>query len=517
MNIHLLCILLLHLVYLAPLVATVVALFAPASVGRRTLVLAGVISGVAALLLLPAVMQVPSRGAEPLLQILPWGHSGVVWSVGATPFGILLAILGALIAVLAVLSSPAPALRPRAWHACMALLCTGMQGAFVVADLLSFFICWELTLPALFVLIGIWGGEDRKRAALRFALFAGASSVMFLTALLLLPGIFYGSVSRGPMYLFANLAEAGPRLPADQQGRALLVGGLFLLSFLVKVPALGLHVWLPHAHVQAPTAVSVVLAGVLLKFGVYGMAMIWPAFVSIFMPYLPVLAWIGTAGVLIGGLLALGQTDLKRIVAYSSVAHLGWCILGFGSASAAGYQGALFIALAHGVASPLLFLLVGAIYERAHHRRVDGFGGLAGPMPLFTRYSALAWLAAAGLPGLAGFPGEFLVAMGGLGQHPRVGVSVTWATMLACVGVLIAAAYALWTFQRVCLGPLRHPEQADYPDLSERERWCIGICAGVVLLLGVWPTGVLQLLATQGDHLLELARRVGPELRWGGP
>lgn len=280
---------------------------------------------------------------------------------------------------------------------------------------------------------------------------------------------------------------------------ALLAFCGFALAFAVKVPVLGLHTWLPHAHVQAPTAISVVLAAVLLKLGVYGLLRIaWPCFPLVAIQAAWWTGLIGVGAILVAAWVALVQGDLKRLVAYASVSHMGYCLLGLASGTVAGLTGAALQMVGHGIGSALLFLLVGVLYERAHHRRVDGFGGLAAPMPVFAGVLLFSCLASAGLPGLAGFPGELLAVLGAV----QAGASLKLMGLAACLGTVLCAAYLLWAYRRICTGPLRHPEQERFPDLDLRELACLAPLVALALVVGLHPQPLLDAVSPWAEDLV---------------
>ena len=281
----------------------------------------------------------------------------------------------------------------------------------------------------------------------------------------------------------------------------------FFLAFAVKVPVFPLHTWLPHAHVQAPTAVSVVLAGVLLKLGVYGFLRIaWPLFPTV---AAALGGWVGLLGVIAivwAALAALGQKDLKRLVAYSSVSHMGFCLLGLAALTVSGITGSMFQKVSHGIGAALLFLLVGVLYDRAHHRRVDGFGGLATTMPAFTAVLMLSAFSSIGLPSMSGFVGELSVILGSLSSHAGVAAgwgpdAFKWMGIVAATGVILSAAYLLWTVQRVAFGPLRHEEQGKYPDLTLREKFSLYPLVALTLLFGIWPHPLIAALSPWAHSL----------------
>ncbi|MBK8801258.1 MAG: NADH-quinone oxidoreductase subunit M [Fibrobacteres bacterium] len=467
---------------------------------------------------------------------------GVAWHLGMDRLSATMIFLTAIVQFAASLAN-APKVRFRAYHAMFQLLFVGVYGSFLALDMVFFYCFWEIMLIPMFFLVAVWGGDDRKRAAVKFFLYTMAGSMAMLLAIFLLnvsapresvpmvvraeevrenmttgsggEAILYGlpvmTGAVGGQQSLVRSADiaAGRKLPlyvplsrsfdmlhwkllapwwAQRQifgiGLAGLCLGLFFVAFAVKVPSVPLHAWLPHAHVQAPTAISVVLAGILLKLGVYGLIRVaWPLFPGAVAQAAWLFGWIGAISIVWGGLAALGQTDLKRLVAYSSISHMGFCLVGLASGTAQGITGAMFQCVSHGLSASLLFLLVGVIYERAHHRRVDGFGGLAQVMPKFSALFLFSAMVGAGLPGLAGFVGELGVLLGAWSAD-----ATRLAGFVSATGVILSAAYLLWMVQRVLYGPLRHPEQSAFADLSRTELASLLPLAALSLLLGVWPS-----------------------------
>ncbi len=455
---------------------------------------------------------------------IPLG-AGVAWDLGVDGLSAGLIALSGLISVLAVLSSWHVKHRVHAYFSLLLVLCAAMTGVFVARDWIVFFIAWEAMLVPMFLLIAIWGGEQRRYAAVKFLVYTMAGSVLLLAVPLLL----WWATPAGGVVLPAEqrmIAEASnPELEQRLVGRshpgagslyelrvvvprsfrmdhhrllwhhwttkqvlglplATVAFWCLFLAFAVKVPLLPFHTWLPHAHVQAPTAISVILAGVLLKLGVYGfLRLAWPLFPVVAHQAGPLLAGLGVAGIVYAAWVALMQTDLKRLVAYASVSHMGFCLLGLASLTHAGVSGSVVQMLTHGLGSGMLFLLVGVLYDRCHHRRIDGFGGLAAPMPLFAGLLTLGCLAGAGLPMLAGFPGELLALLGAW----QAGDQFRWMALLAATSVVLSAAYLLWMLKRVAFGPVTVPAYANLPDVDGRERLMLLPLAGLIILVGVWP------------------------------
>jgi NADH-quinone oxidoreductase subunit M len=364
-----------------------------------------------------------------------------------------------------------------------------MIGTFFARDMLLFYVFWEAMLIPMYMIIGIWGGERRIYATIKFFIFTMAGSVFMLV------GILYCYFKAGSMDLAAFMALD---LTRTEQ---MWLFAAFILAFAIKVPVFPFHTWLPDAHVEAPTAGSVILAGILLKMGTYGMLRfaipLFPQAVIVFAPWLGLLAVIG---IIYGALVALVQPDVKKLVAYSSVSHLGFVVLGLFSLTAEGVAGGMYVMLAHGLSTGALFLLVGVIYERRHTREIAEFGGLAHGMPFYAAVFMIVTLASIGLPGLCGFIGEFLVLFGSFNSellpHARL------FTILAATGVVLGAFYMLWMYQRVFLGPVRNEHNKGLPDLSLREGLVFMPIVVFIVWLGIHPALVLNRLQPSLDRLL---------------
>jgi NADH-quinone oxidoreductase subunit M len=402
------------------------------------------------------------------------------YHLGVDGISLWLVLLTTLLMPIAILSSwTAIKNRLLTYYLFLLILESAMIGVFVSLDLLLFYLFFEASLVPMFFLIGIWGGERRVYAAIKFFIYTAVGSLLMLVGIIALYFI-YDSFD----YLTLIGAMSGDSALAGPLGYLLFIA--FAFAFCIKVPLFPFHTWLPDAHTEAPTAGSVILAGVLLKMGTYGLMRfnlgLFPEMSRIFAPYLIAAAVIG---IIYGALVAMVQPDVKRLVAYSSVSHMGFVVLGLFSFTELGMQGALYQMLNHGVSTGALFLFVGFIYERRHTRLISEFGGLAKPMPWFSTLFVIASLSSIGLPFLNGFVGEFLILIGmwtsSATAYPRV------VTMLAATGVIWAAVYMLWMLQRVVFGTVTHEENARLRDLSAREIGLILPLAALMLFMGVYP------------------------------
>ena len=378
------------------------------------------------------------------------------------------------------------------------LLETGMLGVFVSLDMFLFYIFWEVMLLPMYFLIGIWGGPRREYAAIKFFLYTLFGSVLILLAMLAL--YFNVSDPETGGHTFNMLYMMNQSLHSSwlQLFDVRLWLYIFLfIGFAIKVPVFPFHTWLPDAHVEAPTAISVILAGILLKMGIYGLIRIsYPILpdMAIYTAY--VLAVLGVINILYGAFVAMAQKDFKKLVAYSSISHMGFCLLGMAVFDDAGMFGAIFQMFSHGMITAMLFLLVGVIYDRAHHREIEGFGGLGTKMPIYTGVASLAFFAAMGLPGMTGFIAEAMVILGAFSVY-RV------LTIIAALGIVVTAGYILWTIQRVFLGKL-NPKYETIPEINGRELFTLAPLAVLTVFLGIYPMPVLDLMRTSLNYLLTL-------------
>ncbi len=418
----------------------------------------------------------------------PWISSyNINYFMGVDGISISMVLLTALICFISVFASFGIDRAPKGYFALLLLLDTGMMGVFVSVDFFLFYIFWEVMLLPMYFLIGIWGGSRREYAAIKFFLYTLLGSVLILLAML---GLYYykGAATFDMTQLAAN--ASGYSMEFQR-----IVWLALFIGFAIKIPAFPFHTWLPDAHVEAPTAISVILAGVLLKMGTYGI-------LRVNFAILPgashELAWlflgvIGTINIVYGALCAMAQTDYKKLVAYSSISHMGYVMLGLAGFTAAGINGAVLQMFNHGTITAMLFILVGVIYDRAHHREINGFGGLASQMPIYAGITGFAFFAGMGLPGMSAFISEVLVLIGAWQAHPLL-------TVFGAGTAILTAGYLLWTFQRIYLGPLNEKYKT-LPDLTFREAFTLVPLAVIVLVLGFYPHLILDLLNTSLVHL----------------
>ncbi len=433
-----------------------------------------------------------SSAAMQFTQHLPWIPAfGISYTVGVDGISLLMVLLTAFIMPLSVLGGwSAVSERVKGYHFFLLMLQAGMMGVFVAGDLFLFYVFWEAMLIPMYFLIGIWGGRRRIYAAVKFFIYTMVGSVLMLAAILYLVTHHYqitGILTFDVAAMSTTLLTGRPELLACLA---------FALAFAIKVPIFPLHTWLPDAHVEAPTAGSVILAGVLLKMGTYGfLRFCLPYFPDAVAAITPWMMWLAIIGIIYGALVAMVQEDVKKLVAYSSVSHLGYVMLGIFAMNEQGMSGGILQMVGHGLSTGALFLLVGMIYERRHTRLIADFGGLAKVMPLFTFFFLFTTLASIGLPGLNGFVGEFLILLG------TFKVSKLFAA-LAATGVVLGAVYMLWMVQRVFFGPVDKDENRALRDLVPRE-WLLLIPLAIMMLwIGLYPKPFLSRMETSVQALL---------------
>ncbi len=447
--------------------------------------------------------------AGPVMQVggwLPWIPAwGIAYRVGIDGISLFMVLLTTFLMPLAVLGSwSGITRREKAYYALMLVLTTGMIGVFVALDLFLFYVFWEVMLIPMYFIIGVWGGQGRLYASIKFFIYTFLGSLLMLVAILVL--YFSAGRAAGGVYSFAYdhiLRYAS--LPVSAQ---FWLFGAFFLAFAIKVPMVPFHTWLPDAHVEAPTAGSVILAGILLKMGTYG-------FLRFAVPLFPRVAMspavsttvitLAVVGIIYGALVAMVQPDFKKLIAYSSVSHLGFVVLGIWAMTVQSTQGALLVMINHGISTGALFFLVGMIYERRHSRLVADFGGLARVMPMFAAVLTLVSLSSIGLPGTNGFVGEFLVLLGTFRTHPV-------AAGIAATGVIFAACYLLWALQRVIYYALDKEPNRKLPDLTRREWGVLVPLVVVILWLGLAPGAVLRRMEPSARHFVAMVENRVPRM-----
>ncbi len=416
---------------------------------------------------------------------IPWVESwGIHYALGVDGLSILMVLLTTFISMLAISSSWADIKDKIAqYYIFMLLLETGMIGVFLAQDLFLFYIFWEFTLVPMYFLIGIWGGKDRVYAAIKFFLYTMAGSLLMLLAIIFI-GIQTGS------FLLQDMI-AGRELFAD--AAPILFWGFFV-AFAIKVPVFPFHSWLPDAHTQAPTAGSVILAGVLLKMGTYGLIRFnLPLFPQAAADNAQAIAVLAIIGIIYGAIVAFAQKDVKKLVAYSSISHLGFVMLGIFSLNSAGIQGAILQGVNHGISSGALFFIVGIIYEQRHTREISEFGGIWTVMPVYAATTLIVVLSSLGLPGLNGFVGEFTILLGSMGSE-ALGSNAWVFTAFATTGVILAAVYLLWMFQRVFMGPLDKEENKKLVDLNAGQLVIMLSFLLFIFWIGIAPSGFFSLI-----------------------
>ncbi len=468
---------LLTLTIFSPLIGLIPLLLLPRGRDREMKVITFLVSLITLSLTLLLFVRFKGTGEFEFQEVVPWfkGYS-IDYRIGIDGFSLPMILLSALLVPLVILSSWTDLKQNvRGFLVFLILLETGMMGVFAALDLFLFYVFWEAQLIPMYFLIGIWGGSRRIYAAVKFVLYTMAGSLLMLAAILYL--YFAGGHSFNLSSLY-NLT-----LPAQTQ---MILFAAFALAFAIKIPLFPFHTWLPDAHVEAPTGGSVLLAGVLLKMGTYGLIRFaMPLFPQAMLAFLPLLQVLAVIGIIYGSLVAMVQPDLKKLVAYTSVAHLGFVVLGIASLNPQGVAGAAIQMVNHGISTGALFLLVGMIYERRHTRQIADFGGLAKVMPLFAVCFLIVTLSSIALPGTNGFIGEFLILLGTFRANPLV-------ASFAATGVIFGAVAMLWMFQRVFFGPVSHEENKNLNDMTLREIVLMLPLFLLIFAIGIAPGFLLK-------------------------
>ncbi len=436
---------------------------------------------------------------------------GAQYFFGVDGFSVLLILLTTLLGLISIVSSyTAISERQKEYYVFLLLLQTGMLGVFCSLDFVLFYVFWEVMLVPMYFLIGVWGGPRKLYAAIKFFLYTLFGSVLMLVGILAL--YFYNSdglaaiglpgLGNPASFSVPDLYAIAPSIPGGLQMWIFLA---FFVGFAIKVPMFPFHTWLPDAHVEAPTAGSVILAGVLLKMGTYG-------FVRFSLPLLPeatvkAVPWVGglaIIAIIYGALVAMAQKDMKKLVAYSSVSHMGFIMLGMFALNSPGLRGSILQMLNHGVSTGALFLLVGMVYERRHNRLISEYGGLAKVMPVYAMFFMIITMSSIGLPTLNGFIGEFTILIGAFNHS-------WWWAMFAATGIVLGAGYMLWMYQRVFFGELSNEKNKALPDLNRREQWTIIPLIVIAFWIGLYPKPFFRIMEPTVNRVLERVAVAMPE------
>jgi len=439
----------------------------------------------------------PDRAGLQLVDRIDWIPTlGVQYFLAVDGLAILFIMLTAFVTPLAIISSwSAIQDQVKGYYVFMLLLETAMLGVFLAQDLFLFYVFWEFTLIPMYFLIGIWGGEKRVYASIKFFLYTMAGSLFMLIAILFL-GLTNHTFSLPD--LVANRA-----MFAEMPVQALLFVG-FAIAFAIKVPIFPFHSWLPDAHTEAPTAGSIILAGILLKMGTYGFIRFnLPLFPDASFDFAPFIAVLAIIGIIYGAIVSFAQKDVKRLVAYSSVSHLGFVMLGIFSLNVQGLQGGILQGINHGLSTGALFFIVGVLYEQRHTRLMSAFGGIWKAVPIFSALTLVVVLSSMGLPGLNGFVGEFTILLGSMGADEALGSNAWIYTAFATSGVILAAIYLLWMFQRVFLGPLDKEENRGLRDINTRELAIFVAFLIFIVWIGINPDPYFQMMDASVSSLVD--------------
>jgi len=501
----------LSIILFTPLVGAIVLLFVPKENKDAVRWIANVFALAGFLVSLPLVPWFWEKRLEPGFKFIEGAANTWIPSIGAgyllgiDGISFLLILLTTLLGWISILSSwTAIENRVKEYYIWFLILQTGMLGVFMALDFFLFFVFWEAMLVPMYLLIGIWGGPRKLYAAIKFFLYTLAGSVLMLLGILFLYFHHHGETN---IYTFSirELYKTAPHIYFDPNygpGIAILLFFAFFFAFAIKVPMFPFHTWLPDAHVEAPTAGSVILAGVLLKMGTYG-------FIRFSLPFFPdvlthtkVRSWmivLSIIAILYGALVSLMQKDMKKLVAYSSVSHLGFCTLGIFALTPLGLSGSVLQQINHGISTGALFLIVGILYERRHTREIAEYGGISNVMPVYATITMIMFLSSMGLPLLNGFVGEFTILQGTFVENWKWGA---WAVP----GVVLAAAYLLWLYQRVFFGPVTNPKNEKLHDLTPREVLTFVPLIIMAFWIGLYPKPFFQILEQPVNQLVQTVR-----------
>lgn len=425
---------------------------------------------------------------------IPWiPQFGISYHMGIDGISLLLVLMTTFLSALAILSTwTAVEKSVKGYMVSLLFLETGMVGVFCALDFILFYVFWEIMLIPMYFIIGIWGGPRRIYAAVKFFIYTMSGSVLMLVAILFLYFMYHQATG---IYTFDILSYYNLGLPEGAQFWLFIA---FFLAFAIKVPMFPFHTWLPDAHVEAPTAGSVILAGVLLKMGTYGfLRFSLPIFPQATVDFIPLVMVLSVIGIIYGALVSLAQNDIKKLVAYSSVSHLGYCMLGMFALNPEGIKGSLLQMINHGLSTGALFLIVGILYERRHTRLISDYGGVMKVMPTFAALFLLVAFASMGVPGLNGFIGELLILIGAFKASLTFG-------LLATIGLLLGAVYLLWMYKRVMYGEITREENKSLKDMTAREYVYLVPIIVFIVWIGVYPMPFLNKMDASVQHLLKV-------------
>ncbi|HJS98831.1 MAG TPA: NADH-quinone oxidoreductase subunit M [Terriglobales bacterium] len=495
----------LSIILFTPLAGAILLLFVPRENKKAVRLIANLFALGGFLVSLPLVPWFWAQRFEPGFKFIEGARNNWIPSIGAGYYlgidgiSFLLIMLTTLLGWISILSSwSAIEERTKEYYAWFLVLQTGMLGVFMALDFFLFFVFWEAMLVPMYLLIGIWGGPRKLYAAIKFFLYTLLGSVLMLLGILFL---YFNNHSVTGIYTF-SIPELYKTAPAIPFHFAIWLFLAFFVGFAIKVPMFPFHTWLPDAHVEAPTAGSVILAGVLLKMGTYG-------FIRFSLPFFPnvvteprVRGWmigLSIVAIIYGALVSLMQKDMKKLVAYSSVSHLGFCTLGIFALNPMGLSGSVLQQINHGISTGALFLIVGVLYERRHTREIAEYGGISNVMPVYAAITMIMFLSSMGLPLLNGFIGEFTILQGTFMENKL------WAG-LAVIGVILAAAYLLWLYQRVFFGKVTNPKNEKLRDLNVRELVYFAPLIAVAFWIGLYPKPFFEILQQPVNQLVQTVR-----------
>ncbi len=484
---------LLSLILLVPLVGAIILLFVDRRRDDTIRWIANIVASLGFLVSLPLWFWYDSANPDwQFVERAPWIPSiGAEYFLGVDGFSSLLVLLTTLMGMIAILSSwTAITERVKEYYIFLLVLQTGMIGAFITLDFLLFFLFWEVMLVPMYFLIGIWGSDNRLYSAIKFFLYTLVGSVVMLLGIL---AVYFYQYSVTGVYTFDVTQFHELNMPLDLQWWVFLA---FFLGFAVKVPMFPFHTWLPDAHTDAPTAGSVILAAVLLKMGTYGFIRFsLPILPDATVSFVPLIAGLSIVGIIYGALVALSQSDWKRLVAYSSVSHMGLVMLGMFALTPVGITGSIVQQINHGISTGALFLIVGIVYERRHTREISEYGGLSKTMPVFAAVFLIMTMSSIGLPTLNGFIGEILILQG-------IFVVNKWWAAVAATGIVLGAAYMLWLYQRTMFGTIDNPKNEGLADLNMRELATFVPLIILAVWIGLYPSPFLRRLETSVERVM---------------